>query len=169
MPLRWTGTGACPYDYTMIRRFSLTLILLALAAFPAVARAHAGLLSADPAPGSTVPASPTEIRLTFNDRLAPGSTFTVSTGFFQTVPGINPVVEDDALRATLTAPLVEGTYTVQWKALTEDGGVTEGSYQFRVGQSNTLPLWAWGVAVLGAAIVGVVFWIRGYRAKSSQN
>ena len=101
----------------------------------------------------------TEVRVTFSERLAPESTLALSAGFFQTVPDVTTVVEDDVLRATLAMPLAEGTYTVQWKAVTEDGGVTEGSYQFRVGQAAPMPLWVWGLAaVVGIAILGAVLW-----------
>jgi len=99
-----------------------------------------------------------EIRITFSERLAPESTLTLSAGFFQAVPDVVTVVEDDTLRATPALPLAEGVYTVQWKAVTEDGGVTEGSYQFRVGQAAGMPLWVWGLAaIVGIALLGVVF------------
>ena len=160
----------------MTRRLIFAFVLLALAAFPRAVgastrltpTAHAGLLSADPAPGSTVSSPVTEIRLTFNDYLAPGSTFSLSTGLFQTVPGVNPLVENDTLRAVLAAPLAEGAYTVQWTAVTEDGGATEGSYQFGVGGAARVPWWAWGVAIALIAALGVIVWGR-RRARAPSN
>ncbi|MGH2524071.1 MAG: copper resistance CopC family protein, partial [Anaerolineales bacterium] len=107
--------------------------MLAPSASPALA--HASLVSADPAPGVTVPATFAEISLTFDEALIPGSTFTLFTNSFQKLEGISPRVEGVMLRAALPAPLAPSTYTVQWKAVTGDGHSVEGSYQFGVSEA----------------------------------
>lgn len=138
----------------MMRRILIPLMVLALAAMPRPARAHAGLLSADPSPGSTVADSPSQIRLTFDAPLLPGSTFVVYTAAFRAVPGITPVTEGASMRAIPDAPLAPGDYTVQWKAVAPDRDTTAGSYQFRVAPSGgaTIPLWGAGLAIL--AVLG---------------
>ena len=106
------------------------------------------------------------MRLTFTEPLVSGSAFTLTTGLFQTVPGLTPVVENDTLRAALAAPLPEGRYTVQWQAVTEDGGITTGSYQFGVGRGAagrdavTTPLLCL-VALI--ALGGLLYWQRAHR------
>ncbi len=134
----------------------ITLLILGLGLLfvPLVALAHAGLISADPLPGSTVPGPVTVIRAQFDDRLEPGSTFTLTTGFFQTVMGVNPILEEDTLRASLATPLPPGRYTVQWRAVTEDGGGTTGSYQFGVGQTLGAEIWVGGFIILAGLAAG---------------
>ena len=136
--------------------------------FPLIAYAHAGLLSADPSPGATVPGPLTETRLTFTEPLVSGSTFTLTTGLFQTVPGLTSVLENDTLRAAFATPLPAGRYTVQWQAVTADGGTTIGSYQFGVGPAARTWVWVGGIVALMAlvtlsAIGGGLYWQRARR------
>ena len=145
----------------MTRRVVLVgLLALALAVTPRPGHAHAGLLEADPAPGSTVAGSPRAIRLTFTEPLAPGSTFVVYAAAFQAVPGIAPMIEGASLRASPAAPLLPGAYTVQWKAVSDDGGITQGSYQFRVVPSAGVPMVWWLAGAAALALVGAALWWR---------
>lgn len=120
--------------------------------------AHAALVSAEPAPGATV-AAVTEIRLTFSEPLAPGSTFTLFTDGFRAVPGIAPQVAGNEIWAALTEPLPPGTYTVQWKAISSTaehtGHTVEGSYQFSVAESGAPANIGW--VLLGGVIAAAVF------------
>ena len=53
----------------LIRRAAAGLVLAGfVAAAPPAAWAHAGLASADPPPGATLGAAPTEIRLTYSEQ-----------------------------------------------------------------------------------------------------
>jgi len=156
----------------MNRKSALTRLAILISGLgalflPLVALAHAGLISAHPLPGSTVPGPVTTIRAQFDERLEPDSTFTLTTGLFQNVVGVNPILEGDTLRVGLATPLPPGRYTVQWRAVTEDGSTT-GSYQFGVGPpigavgGGRALVWAGGIiALIGlAALGGFIYWRR---------
>lgn len=113
--------------------------LFTIAVVPALA--HATLLSASPAPGEVAPATLKQIDLIFDSTLAPGSKLVMFTGNFLPVPGIVSQVEQGRqLSVHLPAPLLPGTYTLQWTAITLDGHSVEGSYQFGVSQTAGSPL-----------------------------
>ncbi len=132
---------------------ALLAIVLALGG-AATASAHADLISADPAPGSTVTGSPSAIRLSFSQPLLSASHVELSTGQFQAVPAVTTQVAGSELRAILAQPLAPATYTVQWTAVSDDGHSTQGSYQFAVAPANS-PLTGW-VAPLAAAVAAVL-------------
>jgi len=134
------------------------------------ALAHASLVSADPAPGATVPSTLAGIRLTFDEPLVFGSTLTLFTNGFQNVGGITSQIEGKVLRTTLVGRLAPGTYTVQWKAATADGHSVEGSYQFGVSESprggGNGFLIIGGVVLLGALLLFAVYFVRRVKASA---
>ncbi len=131
------------------------LLVFFAASLPAsLVLAHASLLSASPAPGETVPPRLAQIRLEFDDSLLADSTFVVYAKGFQAVTGISPQVEGNILIAALASPLAPGTYTVQWKAVTEDGHSVDGSYQFGVSESASNRL-SW-LSMVGATVLVVL-------------
>ncbi|HEU5191000.1 MAG TPA: copper resistance CopC family protein [Methylomirabilota bacterium] len=115
-------------------RRALTLtVLVSLVA--GVAFAHSFLERAEPRPGSTVKAAPTEVRLRFTERLEPAfSTVQVTDekgrrvdrGEAHTEPG-----SPRQLRVPLE-PLGAGRYAVRWRVLSVDSHVVEGDFSFRV-------------------------------------
>lgn len=128
--------------------------------------AHSELLSAEPAPGAQLAASPAEIRLSFTAPLTTFSTVLVYGAQFQIIQGINPVVtpaEPQQMVAELPR-LAPGVYTVQWRAVSIDKDLVTGSYQFvvvgRVGQNSYLI----GIAIVAILlltlilVVGLVKW-----------
>jgi copper transport protein len=116
-------------------------VTAACIAFPAAAAAHSALESSDPAAGSSVPASPRHIVLTFSE--APDvklSLVRVLDGAGATVPGVSApqAVPGDkqSMRVTPSTPLPDGTYTVNWRAVSAvDGHVESGAFAFGVGQA----------------------------------
>jgi methionine-rich copper-binding protein CopC len=94
--------------------------------------AHAELLSSQPAAGSTVPAGLAALTLTFSEPLGPGSGLVVFASQFQTVAGVTSTVAGPVLSAAIAPPLAQGTYTVQWTAVSTDGHPVQGTYQFAV-------------------------------------
>jgi hypothetical protein len=130
---------------------AFVFFVVSLIAYPAFA--HASLLSASPAPGETVPPGLARIRLEFDDSLAAGSTIVVYGEGFQAVAGISPQVEGNILIAALASPLAPGAYTVQWKAVSEDGHSVDGSYQFGVSESASNRLS--GLSTVGAIVLVV--------------
>jgi copper resistance protein C len=98
------------------------------------ALAHARLLSATPAVNSMAMPAPTELRLKFSEglelkfakvKVTGPDRKAIETGPAKLDPGDNTV-----LIVPLTAPLVDGQYTVDWQAVSIDGHKTKGSYRF---------------------------------------
>jgi methionine-rich copper-binding protein CopC len=125
--------------------------------------AQADLISADPAPGSTVKGSPAAIRLSFSQPLESTSRINLYLGQFQTVPGVTTLVAGSELNATLAQPLVPATYTVDWLAVSDDGHSTEGSYQFAVAPADSpfagrlIPI-ATALAIVVVSGISVSIW-----------
>jgi hypothetical protein len=116
--------------------------LAALAALTAVLASaapvvgHAELVSADPAPGSTVTVAPTQVSATFDDELdASKSSILVAGPDGSTVwqGGVSP---DDpkTMVASMTAAGL-GDYEVRWTAATLDGHIVRDTYGFTVSAS----------------------------------
>jgi methionine-rich copper-binding protein CopC len=138
----------------VIRRVALLLLLIAVTAVPA--QAHASLVSAVPAPGSTVDTSLKELLLTFDDALRPNSLVVLYTNDFQTVGGVESRVEDNLIRATLTQALPPATYTVQWAAVASDGHLSQGTYQFEVRAASIDPAIIVGGLIVAAGLIGLI-------------
>jgi methionine-rich copper-binding protein CopC len=123
-----------------------------------VAGAHADLIEADPAPGSTVDGSPKEIRLTFSQPLDSSSRIDLFVGQFQAITGVTTVVSGSEMRAIPAQALEPGTYTLQWWAVADDGHTTQGSFQFGVARSawfnsrQLAPLLAAVATLIGAGV-----------------
>lgn len=97
------------------------------------AAAHARLVSATPAPNSTVAATRT-VSLTFSEHTVPAfSGFDVVTAAGEKV-GVRPSVAEDGktLTGTLARPLAAGAYRVEWRIASSDGHRMTGSYTFTV-------------------------------------
>ena len=132
------------------------------------AEAHAMLVAAYPAPGATLDATPLEIRLTFSERIGPGSTLQLFGPQFRAVPGVQSGLDPAApeLLRAIPPELSPDTYTVEWSVVSLDGHPVSGSYQFAVkSPSAAAPAvlasapWLWGAGLLAAlAIVGAAAW-----------
>lgn len=105
--------------------------VMALAAGPAMA--HARLVSATPAAGSTV-AAPRSISLTFSERMVPAfSSFDLVNSAGETVSVQTRVSEDGkTVAGTLARPLAPGAYQVNWRIASGDGHRMTGAYSFSV-------------------------------------
>ena len=118
------------------------LLLLALACAPAfvsglvpVADAPAFLDHAQPAVGSTVRASPPQLKIWFTQRLEPAfSKVQVLDSSGKRVDnGDSRVDNADTTLLTVSLPrLSPGTYRVVWRVLSVDTHVTEGDHTFEV-------------------------------------
>jgi methionine-rich copper-binding protein CopC len=129
----------------------IAVAVVSLAGARAVALAHAKIQSAEPKPGSTVNAAPKMVKIVFT--LAPDesldpktSTITVSDSHGRRVDdGKGGVDLNDMDRKTLSAmlkPIMAGTYTVRWKAVSSpDKDVEQGSFKFTVAAAmGTMPM-----------------------------
>jgi methionine-rich copper-binding protein CopC len=109
-----------------------TLTLVVALAAPA-AHAHATLQSAQPRVGSTVASAPSQVTLSFSQRLEPNfSSITVTNGSGQRVDGGKASVSGSTMSVSLRA-IGPGTYHVTWRALSVDTHTTQGSFSFTVG------------------------------------
>jgi methionine-rich copper-binding protein CopC len=121
----------------MVRRLALAFAAsLALATYSSSALAHAMLKKASPPVGGAVSASPSEIRITFSERVEPrfsGIAVSTEAGASAYV-GKSSVDPSDAatLVTPVSAPLKPGVYTVHWHAVSVDTHRTQGSFQFTV-------------------------------------
>lgn len=102
-----------------------------LAAGPAAA--HARLVSATPAPNSSVAAVRT-LSLTFSERTVPAfSGFDLVDAAGRKVEVRTAVAEDGrTLTGILARPLPAGAYRVDWRIASSDGHRMTGSYAFSV-------------------------------------
>jgi methionine-rich copper-binding protein CopC len=100
------------------------------------ALAHAQLVKADPAVGSTA-AAPTRIWLRFNEyiRVPPSAVrLTWPDGHKLVIKTLARDPKDkDAVIAPLSTPLSPGRYQLEWRALSGDGHSTQGQFAFTVG------------------------------------
>jgi copper transport protein len=127
-----------------MRRLVVALVAAtALAVFASgAASGHALLVSADPAPNSSVAKAPATITLTFTESPDPKLSSvqvldsggrSVSTSAATTVPG-----SSDELRVSVGS-LPDGVYTVAWRTVSSvDGHIAAGSYAFAVGSATVL-------------------------------
>ena len=109
--------------------------ILILLAGRAVLEAHAFLERADPAVGSTVQASPSEVRIRFTENIEPAvSSIQVFDASGKEVDKRDLHLDrsDHALLRISLQPLQAGTYKVVWRVVSVDTHVTNGSFTFRV-------------------------------------
>ena len=98
------------------------------------AEAHAFLDHAEPRVGSTVPAAPRELSLSFTQKLEPAfSSVEVTDANGARVDLGKPSISSSVMRVGLK-PLSPGTYRVRWHVLSVDTHTTEGSFTFQVGR-----------------------------------
>src|ERR1700675_650943 len=103
----------------------LPLLLVALA--PVAARAHAFLDHASPLVGSTVPAAPHEVVMTFTQNLEPAfTTAQVTDSSGARVDQGKAQVSGNTMTVGLKS-LGPGSYKVHWHALSIDTHTTEGT------------------------------------------
>ncbi|WP_441251027.1 FixH family protein [Kitasatospora sp. McL0602] len=119
----------------LLAALGAALIMLLGGAGPAAA--HATLVSTDPAQNSVVPTAPAAVTLTFSEgvSLAPDSVRVLGpTG--KAVDAGNPSHADgkaDTARVQLNSGLANGTYTVAWRAVSEDSHPVGGAFTFSIG------------------------------------
>ncbi len=102
--------------------------------FPIHAWAHAHLLSEIPAANTKTTPAPTELRLKFSEGIELKFSKVILKGSGKTVVKTGPATldpkDDTLLIVPLTSSLADGTYTVDWQALSTDGHKTKGTYSF---------------------------------------
>jgi len=107
---------------------------LAFAVAATSAYAHAQLQKANPPVGGTV-ASPSEIRLEFNEGVEPkfsGVTVTGAGGGATLGAATVEAGHQNVLIVPIAKSLSPGVYTVKWRAVSVDSHHTQGAFEFTV-------------------------------------
>ena len=107
----------------------------ALVALGTAAMFHNHLVKSSPMAGESVPASPAEIRLWFNERPEiPFTSVTLLTADSTKIVTIKAVKTTDSMAvvAPLVNPLKPGTYLVTWRTAGTDGHAIRGTYRFTI-------------------------------------
>lgn len=116
-----------------MKKFYVVGVLLAfvLLVTPHSAFAHTHMVSSSPEKDEQVEQLIHQIQLDFHTDIAPLSSFTV-TGEQGAIELEEIQVEGARMTGLLAGDLENGTYTVDWKIVGEDGHPMEGSYSFSV-------------------------------------
>jgi copper resistance protein C len=117
-----------------MKRGILILLLIALTGVAPV-EAHAFLMDAEPAVGSTVQKSPSEVRIRFTENIEPAfSSIQVFDASGKEVDkrDLNLDRSDHALLHASLPRLGVGIYKVVWRVVSVDTHVTNGNFTFRI-------------------------------------
>lgn len=107
-------------------------------ASPAVASAHARLVSSDPPADASVATAPTRVTATFNEELEPAFAAMTVVGPDQAQWAAGPPEVSNTEMSMPVKPLgPAGTYTVNFRVTSADGHVVEGSWAFELTTPGT--------------------------------
>jgi methionine-rich copper-binding protein CopC len=105
--------------------------------------AHASLVKSSPAGGAKLSKGPAEVRAWFDDKLAvKGSVLRLQDAHMKVLAtgGVDQKVKTLDVMALKTPPLMAGTYTVTWVAVSDDDGATrKGSFKFSISAAAASP------------------------------
>ncbi|WP_329488943.1 FixH family protein [Kitasatospora sp. NBC_01246] len=155
-------TAALPNPTTRRRIVGLLgllgAVLALLLAGAGPASAHATLQSTDPAQNSVVATAPQAVTLTFSESVSlSGDSVRVLDPAGKAVDGGNPAHadgKDNTARVGLNSGLANGTYTVAWRAVSEDSHPIGGAFTFSIGAPSDTSVST--TALSGAEADGVV-------------
>lgn len=115
----------------------LLLFIIILLSVPVAVFGHTSLSESTPEDGETVQEPVEEIELIFEGTIEEQSTFEVAGENGEQVPA-EVSIEESTLTGSLSQPLSNGSYTVDWTVVGADGHPVEGSFSFEVaGEENT--------------------------------
>jgi len=127
------------------------------------AEAHAQLLSSYPSPGARLDTTPTEIRLTFSERISAASSIKLFGPNFRLVSGVSSGTDPaspEMLRA-FPPQLAPDIYTVEWDVASLDGHDVSGSYAFQVtapAAAPRVPAWLLAGGLVALLVLGGAVW-----------
>jgi copper transport protein len=121
-----------------VRGVAFILVLLAAAAHPTRAQAHASLIRSEPADRAVVAQPLATLKLTFNEPVSPLVLRLIGpTG---EAIAVDEIIKDgNAIIGTLPTVLPQGTYLVSWRVISLDGHPVGGALTFSVGAPSTTP------------------------------
>ncbi|RZS89904.1 hypothetical protein EV189_1683 [Motilibacter rhizosphaerae] len=103
--------------------------LLLLLAAPA-ASAHAVLLKAVPADGTTVATAPGQLQLTFDEAVSRIGAYATLTGPSGVVTTGTPSTVDETMSVPVQGAMPAGPYAVAWRVVSADGHPVSGTVHF---------------------------------------
>ncbi|WP_328466461.1 copper resistance protein CopC [Streptomyces sp. NBC_00448] len=176
---RWRRVGTRPFAaraaWSWPRRAAALLVglgaLVGLLLGTAVpASAHAALIRTDPADGSVVKTAPQRVVLTYSEGvllsddslrvLDPHGT-NVAVG----TPGHAQGKDSGATSTVALKPgLGDGTYTVAWRAISQDSHPVAGAFTFSIGAPSRTDVDLSGVAARGGGAAGTLYGVGRYVA-----
>ena len=120
-------------DTSRFVRLAAFLVAAWTVSAPVAARAHALILSSEPAAGAVVHGASVAVLLRFNSRIDQERSrlVLVRTDGTETVVSLGDAATPDKLAATL-AGLAPGDYRLRWQVLAIDGHITRGDIPFTV-------------------------------------
>lgn len=138
-------------------------MLLFLAAVAALlvgagpAAAHAALTGSDPAQGTVVDTAPTQVSLTFSEKVATtdGSLRVLDPKGKRVDTGKPANVSGTTYAVQLHAGLPDGTYTVTYQVVSEDSHPVSGAYTFSIGAPSRTSVPVSGQEVGGGVVGGL--------------
>ncbi|SDW04083.1 copper resistance protein CopC [Paenibacillus sp. CF384] len=115
----------------MNKFFAICLVLFVVAMLPQTASAHTDLKDSTPAKDETVTTALSEIQLTFATQIEPVVVLKVTDASHKEIP-VKAEADKNDLTGVFETPLANGTYTVNWRIIGEDGHNITGEYSFTV-------------------------------------
>ncbi|WP_405871188.1 copper resistance CopC/CopD family protein [Streptomyces sp. NBC_00005] len=151
---------------TITPRRVRTLALLCLAvigmlfAAAGPASAHAALTGSDPSQGVVVDKAPSEVTLTFSEKVATSAdSLRVLDPKGKRVDNSKPTdVSGTSYAVQLHGGLADGTYTVAWQVVSADSHPVAGAFTFSIGAPSRTSVSTSGEEVGG----GIVGWLYGF-------
>ncbi|HWL77632.1 copper resistance CopC family protein [Microbacterium sp.] len=144
------------------------------------AGAHDALTDSSPRSGDVLASGPSEITLTFSDRVFEDSAVVaVSDSESRGWVFGSPAVDDATVTVQLERELPDGEYDVLWRVVSSDSHPISGAFTFRVGDGDTVDpasgagdtesltgpaqpaavvLWTVVIAALAAVVAAVFLW-----------
>jgi copper resistance protein C len=118
---------------SLVSRIAALLLAAGLVLGSTAARAHAIVVSSQPAAGAVVHGKTVEIVVRFNSRIDPvrSRLLLVRADGTTTTLALNDAQNPDALAATV-GEIAPGSYRLRWQVLAVDGHITRGDIPFTV-------------------------------------
>jgi copper transport protein len=113
---------------------ALLVVLASLCGLVSEARAHAALMSSDPADGAVLLAAPSAITLTFNEPVSPLVLRLVGTGG-HSLELTDVTAENQTVRVHLPS-IGAGTHGLSWRVVSADGHPIGGTLVFSIGAAD---------------------------------
>ncbi|HWL13329.1 MAG TPA: copper resistance CopC family protein [Ureibacillus sp.] len=120
----------------MLKKFLLFSFIF-IFSYANYAFAHTHIASSSPQNSEVLKEELKDITLTFEGKIEQSSSFTLHNAGGETISVDNITVADNVLTGTLSRPLENGEYLINWSIIGADGHVIEGEVPFTVDVAET--------------------------------